>query len=29
METDLLVENRGRRFADGESWGITGADEGE
>ena len=29
VETDLLVENRGRRLEDGESWGITGMDEGE
>ena len=29
VETDLLVENKGRRLEDGESWGITGVDEGE
>ena len=29
VETDLLVENKGRRLEDGESWGITGMDEGE
>ena len=28
VETDLLVENRGRRLEDEESGGITGVDEG-